>query len=337
MKLVVVVVSYNTRDLLDRCLAATLASAEASGLDDSQFQIVVVDNASVDGSAEMTAQRYPQVRLIASDSNLGFTGGNNLALAYLGFPVALPAGVERPALAQPDTRPDYVLLLNSDAEPVGDALGRMANFLEANPAAGICGPRLQYGDGRFQHSAFRFPDLFQTALGFFSFSRIRGAHRIHDSRLNGRYPARLWQGETPFRVDFVLGAAMMARDAAIDQVGGLDNDYYMYCEEIDWCMRMDDAGWGVFAVPAALVTHHAGQSSKQIRWQAYVRLWRSRLLLTAKHPQRYPPGYLHLMRGLIRFGSWWDMAGARRRFARGEITGAELAAELAAHAEVMRL
>jgi len=135
----------------------------------------------------------------------------------------------------------------------------------------------------------------------------------------------------------VLGAALMARGAAIAEVGGLDNEFFMYCEEIDWCMRMADAGWRIYAVPTARVIHHEGQSSRQVRWTAYVRLWRSRLRLVAKHPERYSRAYVVAMRGLIRAGTRWRMAQAHRRFACGEITGIELEAELAAHVQVMRL
>jgi len=219
----------------------------------------------------------------------------------------------------------------------GDALGQMARFLQMTPAAGVCGAQLRYGDGRFQHGAFRLPNLFQVALDFFPLTGVPGAQRLHHSRCNGRYPARLWRGESPFQVDFVLGAALMARGAAIAQVGGLDNEFFMYCEEIDWCMRMADAGWSAYAVPTAHVTHHEGQSSRQVRWTAYVRLWRSRLRLVAKHPERYSAAHVVAMRSLIHAGTRRRMACARRRFARGQITGVELAAELAAHAEVTRL
>ncbi len=340
MQAAVIVVSYNTRDLLDRCLASIFASIDididASNLARGDVAVVVVDNASADGSAEMVARRYPAVRLIESHSNLGFTGANNLALAHLGFAVTLPpaAPLVEPADAPP---PDYVLLLNSDAELAGDALGQMLRCLQTTPRAGMCGARLQYGDGRFQHGAFRFPTLFQIALDFFPLDGLPGAQRVHDSRFNGRYPARLWQGPAPFRVDFVLGAAMMVRGAAVRQVGGLDDGFFMYCEEIDWCMRLADAGWATVALPTAVVTHHAGQSSLQVRWAAYTRLWRSRLRLIAKHPQRYSPAYLAATRALMRAGSFWRMVAARRRFAAGEITGVELAGELAAHRHVARL
>ena len=153
----------------------------------------------------------------------------------------------------------------------------MVEFLVANPTAGICGPRLQYGDGSFQHGAFHYPGIVQVFLDLFPLDGIRGVHRLHNSRLNGRYPTAAWQGLAPFPVDFVLGAALCIRREAIERIGGLDDAFFMYCEEMDWCRRCRQAGWQVYALPAARVIHHAGQSSRQVRWDAYERLWRSRL------------------------------------------------------------
>ena len=230
-----------------------------------------------------------------------------------------------------------VLLLNPDAELLGDALMRLARFLATTPSAGICGARLQYGDGSFQHGAFRFPGLAQVFLDLFPLEGVRGAHRLHDSRLNGRYPAAKWRGDTPFPVDFVLGAALCIRRETIERIGGLDDGYFMYCEEMDWCLRCRQAGWQVYALPAAQVMHHAGQSSRQVRWDAYERLWRSRLRFYAKHRAAYPPGYLTLLRGLLRMGAAWRSRQARRRLAAGVTTREAADRELAAYATLAHL
>lgn len=334
MRIAVVVVSYNTCDLLRRCLYSVLATPLPA---DAQLQVIVVDNASQDGSAAMVSDDYPTVELIASPDNLGFTGGNNLALQRLGFAVSAPPIAKHLTTTAPVETPDCVLLLNPDAEVQGDAIVRMARFLAETPQAGACGGHLRYGDGRFQHGAFRFPTLAQVALDFFPLTGWPGAHRLHTSRINGRYPARCWQSTTPFAVDFVLGAALMVRGAAIHQVGGLDDAYFMYCEEMDWCLRLQEAGWGVYALPTALVIHHEAQSSRQVRWDAYERLWRSRLRFYTKHRHRYPKGYPTLVRGLIRLGAAWHSRQARRRFATGRATGLETARELAAYRAVSRL
>ncbi|MGE5602332.1 MAG: glycosyltransferase, partial [Nitrososphaerales archaeon] len=198
--LAVIVVSYKVRDLLRACLRAAYASLAASPELDAT--VWVVDHASGDGSAEMVASEFPQARLIARRDNLGFAGGNNLALAALGFDGAAHEPGPSRAGAQ---GPDLVLLLNPDAEPVGDAIGQMARFLLEHPKAGGAGAQLQYPDGRFQHSAFAFPSLLQLWFDLFP---PRPA-RLLDSRLNGRYPRSLYEAGTPFPIDFALGAALM--------------------------------------------------------------------------------------------------------------------------------
>jgi len=323
MRLAVIIVSFNTCALLRDCLSSVLASA-ARTADRLDVVIWVVDNASGDGSAAMVAAEFPSVRLVALDRNVGFTGGNNHALTALGFAV-MPAGDPNRAVAPAPTRPGFVLLLNPDTAVAGDALYTMAAFLRDHPAVGACGARLAYGDGAFQHGAFRFPSLAQVALDFFPPARLPGAQRLLDSRVNGRYARSLWDGGAPFAVDFVLGAAMLVRGAAIDAVGGLDDAYWMYCEEMDWCLRLREDGWQVFAVPQAQVVHYAGQSSRQVRWPAYVRLWQSRFRFYDVHRGYYPRGYRRALRWLVKLGLAAQRREMRGAFARGAITGQELA------------
>lgn len=338
MRLAVIILSYNTRALLRQALTSVFASAALTA-DRLDVDVLVVDNASQDGSPAMVKAEFPQAYLIASDKNLGYTGGNNLGMARLGFDTA----AARPNLRDitPDRflldLPDFVLLLNADAEVVGDALWQMAHFLAEYPGAGACGAHLHYGNGAFQHGAFALPNLFQVALDFFPLAGVPGAHRLHNSLLNGRYPDFLWDGKDPFPVDFVLGAALMVRREVILQVGGLDDAFFMYCEEMDWCLRMEEAGWGVFAIPTAHVTHHEAQSSKQVRWPAFIQLWRSRFRFYTKHERLYPRQYVQWVRAVVRLGLWRRSTQAHQRFARGEITGTQLAEELAAYALLKRL
>jgi len=336
MRLAIVILSYNTCDLLRNCLRSVFVSAAAS-VAQLSVDVIVVDNASPDGSANMVAAEFPHAYLIAAQENLGYTGGNNLALNLLGFTVAAPYAAAHQLPNLPAKLPAAVLLLNADTEILGDALWQMAKCLHDRPEAGACGANLQYGDGRFQHGAFRFPSLFQVALDLFPLVGLPGAHRIHNSWLNGRYPQARWQANTSFRVDFVLGAALMVRGVAIQQVGGLDDEFFLYCEEMDWCLRLAAAGWPVYAVPTAHVIHYEGQSSRQVRWSAYVRLWRSRFRFYAKHHSRYPHGYLRWLRGLLRIGLVWRKIAAQRRFASGKLTGEELQAELDAYRVIAQL
>lgn len=317
--LAVVIVSWNVKDLLANCLASVFESMTGSAL---SAVVWVVDNASHDGSAEMVRGRFPQARLIASLDNLGFAGGNNLTLQTIGFqPSNLP-------LVQPSDLPRHVLLLNPDTEVRDDALVTMVRFMDETPSAGVCGARLVYGDGSFQHSAFGFPGLAQIALDFFPLH-----WRLTESRLNGRYPRRLYEGRTPFEIDHPLGAAMMLRREVILQTGLFDEGFRMYVEEIDWCMRIRRAGWAVYCVPSAVVVHHAGQSTRQVRDEMFVALWRSRFRLFGKH---YSGAFRWAARRLVRLGLWAEVRRARAAHRRGKLSAEALADRLSALRQVAR-
>ncbi len=299
MDLSVIVVSYNTRDLTLAALAAALRSLESSGL---AHQVIVVDNASPDGSAEAVRQAFPGLVLIANVENRGFAAANNQGLAV--------------------STGRYVVLLNPDTAVLDDALARLVRFLDGQPDAGACAPSLLYADGRFQPNAFRFPGLAQTFLDFFP---LHG--RIMESWLNGRYPRARYERGEPFRIDHPLGACLMVRRQVVEQVGPLDEGYFMYVEEIDWCRRIKEAGWSIYCVPQARVIHHAGQSTGQFREAMFVALWRSRL----RYFDRYHgPVFRWAVRCVIRLGLWRETRRARR----SNLPDDELARRLAAYDQV---
>jgi len=212
---------------------------------------------------------------------------------------------------------------------VGDALGEMVRFLDATPGTGVAGARLVHGDGSFQHSAFAFPGLLQI---FFDFCPLHP--RLLESRLNGRYPRRLYQAGRPFAVDHPLGAALMIRAQALAQVGGFDERFFMYCEEVDLCLRVKKAGWGVYCVPQAEIVHLVAQSTRQFRDRMFVALWRSRFLMFDKHEgaaRRWAA------RRLVRLGLWAERRRATAACRQGEISEAELQGRLAAYREVAAL
>lgn len=310
--LAIITVSYNTRELLADCLDAALAGLVRSGL---EGEIWVVDNASSDGSAEMVRQRFPTVRLLAHDQNVGFAAGNNLALAEI------EPGRE--------AAPGYVLLLNPDTRVLGDALGEMVRFLDGAPDAGAAGAALVHGDGTFQHSAFAFPGLLQIFLDFFPLH-----HRLLESPLNGRYPRRLYEAGRPFPVDHPLGAALMVRGETLARVGGFDERFFMYCEEIDLCRRIRSAGWQIFCVPRARIVHLVGQSTGQFRDRMFVALWRSRFLMFEKHESAL---FLRAARWLVRLGLWAEARRTRAAHSRGELSAGALESRLAAYREVAAL
>ncbi len=340
----VIVVSYNVRELLRACLASVVR-CQVSGIRQKATEdltpdscslipeVVVIDNASADGSAEMVAAEFPQVRLIASPTNLGFAGGNNLALRALGLGgVGEQEGRERDSQPRLST-PQYVLLLNPDAEPAGDAIGQMAQFLIGHPAVGGVGAQLRYPDGRFQHGAFRFPGLLQLWFDLFP-PRPR---RLLDSRLNGRYPRRLYAarrsggGGQPFPIDFALGAALMVRREAIQAAGLMDEGYFMYAEEVDWCWRIQRAGWPLYCVPSALVVHHGGASTSQFRSQSFLNLWRSRRRLYGRF---YGPVRRRVAGWVVRMGMRAEVRRAEAAARRGQMGAQEAAERIAAARQV---
>jgi len=313
--LAIVIVNWNVRTLLETCLTSVYESLRGLSL---RGEVWVVDNASTDGSAELVRERFPQARLMANETNVGFAAANNQALRAMGF-----------FSAESHDLPRYVLLLNPDTEVLGDALATMVCFLDGNPQAGVAGAKLLYPDGRLQHSAFAFPSLAQALLDFFPLH-----HRLLNSRLNGRYPRRLYEREEPFAIDHPLGAALMARGETIQEVGLLDERFFIYCEEIDWCMRIKQAGWGIYCVPRAEVVHHEAKSTRQVRGEMFAALWKSRYLLFEKH-------YSHFYQWAVRRIVWLGLRAEKRRalaaHERGEISEGELESCLAAYQAVREM
>jgi GT2 family glycosyltransferase len=271
--LAVIIVTWNTRDLTLQALRSLFADLEASDL---AADVYVVDNASTDGTAKAVRAAFPQVRLIVSDENLGFGGANNLAI--------------RQIMSAPDP-PPAIYLLNSDTITQRGATRTLYETLLAHEHVGLVGARLSYEDGGFQHGAFAFPGLRQLWVEFFP-----TPGRFIEGQFNGRYPREQYEQGEPFPVDFVLGATMMLRREVIEQTIGFDEQFFMYCEEVDWAWRIHHAGWQVWCVPSARVTHLAGQSAAQVRPQSVINLWKSRLLLFERY---YPAWKLGLARGLL--------------------------------------
>jgi hypothetical protein len=286
-RLAVVIVSWNVRELLASCLRSLFDDLERSGL---RAGVWVVDNASSDGTPTLVAHAFPEVHLIASDENLGFAAGNNLALKAI-VPDSHPA-----------IRNSVVWLLNPDTEVRPSATAALLSTVDSHPSVGVVGAKLLYPDGSLQHGAFRFPGLSQLAFELFTLPP-----RLYDTPFNGRYARRRYQGDEPFPIDHPLGASMMVRAAAIGEVGLMDEGYRMYCEEIDWCWRMHKSGWKALCAPAAEVIHHAGQSTSQVPVSSFLNLWTSRARLYARHQ-----GALtwHLAQAMVRLGMHRRMDGA---------------------------
>ena len=235
LDLSIVVVSRDTRDLTLRCLAAVGASLAGAG---RSWELILVDNASGDGTVAAVRAAYPDVRIIEAGGNRGFAVGNNL-------------GIRR-------ARGGMVLLLNPDTEVVGDAIPRLLGALEADPALGAIGPLLRYPDGAPQGSRRRFPTRLTPFLESTIVQQYWRRNRVLDHYFVADRPADERQD-----VDWLNGACLLVRRGALAAVGGFDEGYFMYSEELDLCARIRAHGWRIAYDPAAVVIHHEGASSAQ--------------------------------------------------------------------------
>jgi N-acetylglucosaminyl-diphospho-decaprenol L-rhamnosyltransferase len=270
----VIIVNWNTRDLLAQCLQSVYDTVQ--GL---EFEVFVVDNASTDGSAEMVRERFSQVRLIENRENAGFVRANNQAMA-------LAEG-------------RYSLLLNSDAALHPGALEALVCFLDEHPQAGIAGGKLLNPDDTFQASFMDFPTLWAEFLLL---------TKLHLLLRSSHFPSHsLEESRDVQEADWVPGACLMVRREVVEKVGGLDEEYVMYSEEVDWCWRVKQAGWGVYYVPQAEIVHWGGQSIEQVPIQKRAWVYRSKWLFFRKRR-----GQLHaalfrcllLVTSLLKMGVW---------------------------------
>lgn len=255
----VIIVSWNVRNYLGDCLRSVYNEFRRGKLNGSVW---VIDNHSTDGSPELVQDLFPQVNLITNEDNPGFGAANNQGMK-----------------AAAKCEPRYYFLLNPDTLVRPGSIRALVDFLDNTPKAGMAGARLVYGDGRFQHSAFAFPRIAQLMFDLFPLP-----DRLYESRVNGRYPRRYYTANTkPFLVDFPLGATMMVRRDVAEKTGGFDESFFMYCEELDWCMRIRKAGWHIYTVPTAEVVHYGGESTKQVAARSLVNLWDSRAKFYRRH------------------------------------------------------
>jgi len=227
----VVIVSYNTRRLLEECLASIYARTR-----EVAFQVIVVDNNSADGSAELVRAAFPQVRLICNSENRGFAAANNQ-----GFRIA---------------EGRYILMLNSDTLILEGALQKVVRYLDEQPKAAIAGCMLLNSDGSLQKSVRSFPTVWNL------FCEASFLYRIFpDTVAFGRFYMTYFKYDSDQEVDWVSGAFLMFRRSILDQLDGLDEQYFMYTEETDFCYRAKQSGFSCWFVPTAQIIHHRFGSS----------------------------------------------------------------------------
>ena len=246
----VVIINYNTREDLRECLQSV--RLETSG------EVVVADNGSTDGSIEMVERDFPDVWLHVDPSNPGYGGASNAAIEQTDAP--------------------YVLLLNSDTLLRPGAVAALSRYLDQHPRTAIVGPRLLNRDGSLQPSCFPFPTPLNTLLVKGNLGRaLRYVPVVRERYL------RSWAHNRPRRVPWVRGAALALRRESFDALGGFDESFFMYFEEVDLCRRAWNAGWEVHFAPGAEILHVGGASTVQRRTEMAVRMYDSSLQFHRRH------------------------------------------------------
>ena len=272
----IVIVNWNTCDLLRRCLETVFASRGELGM-----RVVVVDNASSDGSADMVADCFPQVELIVQTDNLGYPRGNNVGLRHLGFHAKDDVSADAPR---------YALLLNPDTELPPAALANMLAFMDSRLDIGAAGPKLVLPDGSLDKACRR---GFPTPL--VSFYHYAGLARLFPrSRRFGMYNMTFADENQDIEVDSVVGAYMQVRREAIERVGLLDEAFFMYGEDLDWAYRVKAAGYKIWYHAGVTVKHVKRAASRQSP-RAQFEFWRAMLIFYRKHFRRDTRLPVHLL------------------------------------------
>ncbi len=251
----VIIVSWNVRELLKHSLSSLMSADTSGGL---ELEIVVVDAASHDGSPDMVSEHFPGVRLIASKENLGFSRGSNLGAAA--------------------SHGRYLMLLNPDTRITGDALRAMVRYMDAHADVGALGPKIRYPDGRIQPSRRRFPTLGVALLESTVLQPCFPRAKVLES-----YYVRDRTDDEEQDVDWVTGACLLVRREAWEQTGPLDEAFFMYSEELDWCRRLKALRWRVIYLPSASIVHYEAQSSTQVQTERHIYFQSSKVLYFRKH------------------------------------------------------
>jgi len=253
MRLSVITVSWNVSKLLD--VALETLKADLQGI---EAEVFVIDNASADDSVEMVRRKHPWVNLIANEENLGFAKANNQAMRM--------------------AKGNYIFLLNPDTEVRPGAIAELLKFLEEHPKAGIVAPQLINSDGSIQRSCRAFPTFIAMLYELMGLSKMFP----NDPRF-GAYKMLDFEHDELREVDQPEGAALLLRREVIDQVGILDEGFFMLFEEVDWCYRIKQAGWQIWFDPAAKIVHHYGQSIKQVKAKMILSSHRGLYRFWSKH------------------------------------------------------
>jgi hypothetical protein len=248
----VIIVSWNAREHLINCLDSL------SNPDGYTQEVIVVDNGSTDGSCEATASHFPWVQLIRNDKNLGFSQANNIGMGH--------------------SSGRYLCLINSDVIVGRISIRHLVEFMDLHPEVGLAGPRLLNADGTVQYNCGRFPGIWNNLC------QTLGLNYVFPKSAFFSEPfMTYWSHDENRSVDFITGAFWIIRKAALTDTGLLDEDFFFYAEDIDWCRRFHKKGWDVMLCSQAQAVHFREGSSKQAPIRFYLELHRADLLYWQKH------------------------------------------------------
>ena len=249
----VVIVSWNTKKFLIECLESLVSQEESNSM-----EIIVVDNASSDGSPEAVSDQFPIAKLIKNKSNLGFARANNIGIEH--------------------STGDYICLINSDIKVLSKCTKQLYDYMNNNPSIGIIGPKIVNSNLFLQCSCRHFPSLWNNFCSAFGLNRI-----FPNSKICSGEQMIYFKHDRIERVDVIAGCFMMVRRKALEQVGYLDEQFFIYSEDIDWCKRFRDAGWEAIFFPDARAIHYGGASSSNAPIRFSVEQEKALLQYWAKH------------------------------------------------------
>jgi GT2 family glycosyltransferase len=271
------ITNYNTKEILVECINSIKETVR-----DHSVELIVVDDASNDGSAALILNKYPEIKLIRNNANLGYVRSNN-------------AGMKA-------SNGRYVMSLNADTKVLVRSIDALIDFMDKTSDAGAVGPKLLNGDGSIQMQCRRgFPTPSNSIFYFLGLSRL-----FPGSKTFGAYLLTYLDDASTSEVDSLCGAAMMVRREVIEKVGLMDESYYMYGDDIDWCYRIKRAGWKVYYLPEAEIVHFGGRGGS--RFKSYRNIFEFHRAMAVFYRKHYSRGSLFIMNWLVYAGIWLKCA-----------------------------
>ena len=236
-----IIVTWNARDLLMDCLESLFSQVSSI-----RYEVFVVDNGSHDGTVEAVKDRFPDAKLIANENNLGFAAANNQGLKAMSA--------------------RYAVLLNSDTIVSKGVFERLVRFMDENPDTAVTGPQLLNKDGSKQNCFHNYPSLLSEVVGL----------GLLKSLFPKKYPGKRKNYDSPLETDAILGACLMVRKTVVDRLGYMDDGYFFFLEETDWCYRMKKAGWKIYHIPDVKIVHlHGASTKKKVPVATWIEYYRS--------------------------------------------------------------